>query len=112
MESLRQQKVNRLLQKELSILFQRHAADFCLGAMTSVTKVNVSPDLAIAKIHLSIYTNLDRNVVFTQVQSIKGLIRKKLGESIKKQVRIIPDLIFFIDDSLDYIENIERLLKS
>ena len=112
MTSSRQDKVSRLLQKNLSEIFQKESLTLFKGALVSVTIVRVSPDLAFAKVYLSIFsTNKDVDV-FSLINKNKKSIRYKLGERVKNQLRIVPELSFYLDDSLDYIENIEGLLNS
>ena len=110
MESNRQKKVSRLLQKDLGEIFQFEAANWFSNVMITVTKVNVTADLSLARVYLSIFGK-DANDVISIVEMHNKTIRKKLGDRVKNQLRKIPELKFFIDDSLDYLENIERLLK-
>ncbi|MBC8490295.1 MAG: 30S ribosome-binding factor RbfA [Bacteroidetes bacterium] len=110
MESTRQNKVSRLLQKDLGDIFQRESRNLFRGAMITVTKVNVTKDLAIAKVYLSLFATKDKEDLIESVRLHSKEIRYKLGQRIGKQVRAIPELQFYIDDSLDYIENIEKLL--
>ena len=113
MDSTRQQKVSRLIQKDLSNIFQVEGRGMYANAMVTVTQVRVSPDLAVAKIYLSIFAagSIDKKDILEKIKLHSNVIRKNLGIRIGKQVRVIPELEFFIDDSLDYIENIEELLK-
>lgn len=110
MESVRQQKVNKLLQKEIAEIFRGNAKSMFGGAFISVTVVRVSPDLGSAKVYLSIMTK-DKKTVFKLIEGQASIIRKKLGMVIGKQMRVVPELTFFIDDSLDYAMKIEELLK-
>ncbi len=109
METTRQNKINRLVQKELSEMFQKMTNSFH-GTLVSVTSVKVSSDLSIARVRLSIFPS-DRasDTIDLLKNSAKG-IRYELGTRVKSQLRIIPELTFFQDDSEDYIENIDRLL--
>jgi ribosome-binding factor A len=111
MESTRQQKIARLIQRDLSEMFQRKARDLFPGNMITVTKVHISPDLSYARSYLSLFGKIEKNELLKQINMRKKEIRRELGNRIHNQVRIIPELEFFIDDSLDYIENIENLLK-
>jgi ribosome-binding factor A len=111
METTRQHKIARLLQKDLGEIFQAMGRDNFPGNMITVTKVYVSPDLFIAKAYLSLYGKTEKNDLLTQIKEHRKEIRLKLGNRIHNQVRSIPELDFFIDDSLDYIENIDNLLK-
>jgi len=110
MESLRQQKVNKLLAKELAEIFRSEARSLFAGGFITVTTVRVSPDLSSAKIYLSIMAN-DKKVIFKLIEDQNNVIRKKLGLIVGKQLRIVPELTFFIDDSLDYAMKIDALLK-
>jgi len=110
MESKRQQKINKLLQKDLGDIFQRESADLFGRAMITVTKVQVTSDLSVAKVYISIFGS-DASKTIQQVRVHSSEIRKKLGMKIKNQLRQVPMLQYYIDDSLDYIENIEKLLK-
>jgi ribosome-binding factor A len=111
METTRQQKVARLIQKDLGEIFQMMSRDMFSGNLITVTKVVVAPDLTIARIHLSLFGKTDKSELLKQINTHKKAIRLQLGNRIHNQVRQIPDLEFFLDDSLDYIENIEKLLK-
>jgi len=110
MESTRQLKISRLLQKDLGEIFQRESRNLAQGAMITVTKVHVTPDLAIAKVFLSLFATEDKSSLLKHIQKHGKEIRYNLGKRIGKQIRVVPELIFYLDDSLDYIDNIERLL--
>jgi len=112
MESTRQQKINRLLQKELAGIFQRESKTMFMGAMISVTVVRVTPDLSMARAYVSIFPGDNKKEVLKAIRIANPKIRGILGRLIGKQMRVVPELEFYIDDSLDYIENIDRLLKS
>ncbi len=111
MESTRQKKVSRLLQKEMSEIFLKEAKSLTLGAMVSVSKVRISPDLGNAKVYISIFPSEKKDEILTELNFHHSLIRRNLGLRIGKQLRVVPEFQFFIDDSLDYIDNIDRLLK-
>jgi len=111
METLRQQKVNKLLAKELAEIFRSDSRSLFGGGFITVTTVRISPDLSSAKVYLSIMGNKDKAVIFKLIQDQTSVIRKKLGLIIGKQLRIVPELMFFIDDSLDYAMKIDALLK-
>lgn len=111
METTRQKKVARLIQKELGEIFQRESKTMFCGAFITVTGVRMSPDLSVAKAYLSLFAVKDRNALMLDIKKQTKEIRTKMSEKIKKQVRIIPNLDFHIDDSLDYAEKIENLLK-
>jgi len=110
-ESTRQQKVARQLQKDLSEIFQQYGMSAYDGAMVSVTGVRVSPDLSFAKVFVSIFPSAKtENVMKIIAQNTKS-IRLEIGRRVKNQLRIVPEIAFNIDDSLDYVERIESLLK-
>lgn len=111
MESTRQLKVSRLLQKELAEIFRKEAADKFDRAFITVTIVRVAPDLSTAKVYLSMFAVKDKDALLKKIREKGWEIRKMLGTVIGKQVRVIPDLEFYIDDSLDYAEKIDQLLK-
>lgn len=109
--SIRQKKIESVLQKELSNIFRENAREYCLGAMVTVTAINVAPDLSFAKAFLSVFGAKDNDEAFKQVQQSKREIRFHLGKRLGKSMRRIPELAFEIDDSLDYAEEIDRILK-
>lgn len=110
MESTRLQKIGRLLQKELSDIFQKQTQAM-RGVLVSVSVVRVSPDLGVAKAYLSIFPSNKSEELLEAIRANTKAIRYDLGQRVGKQLRIIPELSFFIDDSLDYIEHINELLK-
>lgn len=110
MDSTRQNKIARLIQKELGDIFLKMTKE-TRGVLVSVSIVRVSPDLGIAKAYLSVFpSEKGCEIVETLNQNSKS-IRFELGNRVRHQLRIIPELRFYIDDSLDYIENIDNLLK-
>lgn len=111
MDSLRQQKVNKLLAKELAEIFRSEARSMFAGGFITVTQVRVSPDLGVAKVYVSIMATKDKEAIFKLIQDQNHHIRKRLGNIVGKQLRIVPELTFFIDDSLDYAMRIDALLK-
>jgi len=110
MDSTRLQKVSRLLQRDLGTIFQQESRNMFNGIMITVTKVNISPDLSVAKVYLSLFATSDKEEMINAIRGHAREIRFKLGQKIGKQVRVIPELQFYLDDSLDYIEHIEKLL--
>ncbi len=112
MESTRQQKINRLLQKDLADIFQKESQTMFRGKMISVTVVRVTPDLALARVYLSIFPSDNAKEILKEIRIVNPKIRGILGRKVGKQLRVVPELEFYIDDSLDYIDNIDRLLKS
>lgn len=111
MDSVRQNKVARLIQKDLADIFRLESRSLFQGKMISVTVVRVSKDLSVAKIYLSIFPSQGSDEVLELIKKVAPQIRGMLGNREGKQLRIIPELMFFIDDSLDYIDNITSLLK-
>ncbi|MCD4694682.1 MAG: 30S ribosome-binding factor RbfA [Bacteroidales bacterium] len=111
MESTRQNKVSRLLQKDLGEIFQHEFINTFERAMITVTKVHVTSDLSLAKVYISLFATSDKEGLLNSIKHHSKEVRYKLGKRIGRQVRIIPELQFFLDDSLDYIENIENLLN-
>ena len=110
METTRQNKIARLIQKDLGMIFQLQSRNLFGGAMITVTKVNVAKDLSVARIYLSLFGVKDKESLIELIRTHTKMIRRELGIREHNQLRIIPELHFFIDDSLDYIENIDHLL--
>lgn len=110
MNTTRQQKISSLLQRELATLFLQDSKSV-YNCMMTVTNVTITPDLSIARAYLSIYMATDKDAVIGAVRANTKDIRFRLGQRIKSQLRVVPQLEFFIDDTLDYMENIELLLK-
>jgi ribosome-binding factor A len=101
----------RLLQKEMGDLFEIDMRRLFPNTMITITKVNVTKDLSIARFYLSLFALKDKKPPFEEIKEHIPEFRYKLGNQIRRQVRIIPQLEFFEDDSLDYIENLEKLMK-
>lgn len=112
MEGTRLSKVSRLLQKDLGDIFQKEGVTLFRGKMITVTSVRVSPDLGLAKVYISIFPTDKNEDVLKVVKEHTKSIRHELAQRVRHQLRIIPELTFFLDDSLDYIESIDKLLKS
>jgi ribosome-binding factor A len=112
METTRQLKIARLVQKDLGMIFQQQSHILFGGAMITVTKVHITRDLAIAKTYLSLFATRSKPELMESIRLHSKEIRRELGSRVHKQLRIIPELQFYLDDSLDYIDNIEHLLKS
>ena len=110
MDTNRQQKVNRLIQRELSEIFLLDAKKM-QGILISVTNVRVSPDLGIAHAYLSVFPSEKAEELVENINENVKTVRYDLGKRLRNQLRVIPELTFHVDDSLDYIENIDRLLK-
>ena len=111
METIRQERINNLLQKDLGEIFQIEMRHVTQGAMITVTKVKVTPDLSVAKVYLRLLAAADKDALLKNIRSHTKEIRGKLGNRIKNQLRVVPNLSFYIDDSLDYIENLDSLLS-
>ena len=108
----RQKKIGGLLQQDLAEVLQKAATDGGLrGVIISVSKVNVTTDLSVAKVYLSIFPNKEAKPLLEGIRSNKPLIRHELAQRTRHQLRRMPQLEFFIDDSLEYIDGIERSLK-
>lgn len=110
MESKRLSKIGRLIQKELGDIFQKQTQGMP-GTLVSVSVVRVSPDLGIAKAYLSIFPSEKAPELLEAIRANTKAIRYDLGQRVRTQLRIIPELAFYVDDSLDYIEKIDNLLK-
>ena len=110
METTRQNKIARLLQKELSDIFLLQAKSMP-GILISVSAVRISPDLSVARAYLSIFPSEKAEEMIKNIKENMKSIRYELGTRVRHQLRIIPELKFFVDDSLDYLEKIDELLK-
>lgn len=110
MDTNRQQKINRLIQKELSEIFLLETKKM-QGVLISVTNVRVSPDLGLAHAYLSIFPSEKGDELLRNINENIKSVRFELGKRVGKQLRIVPELMFHMDDSLDYIDNIDKLLK-
>ena len=111
MQETRQNKIARLVQKELSMIFQQQTRAMH-GVMVSVTRTKISPDLSICTAYLSVFPSEKGEDILKNIKANEKTIRYDLGQRVRYQLRIIPELRFFIDDSLDYIERIDELLKN
>ena len=111
MEGKRQAKIARLLQKELSEIFRKETARLG-GVLVSVTEVRVTPDLSLARAYLSIFPGDKAAAVLENINRQTKTVRYELAQAVKQTLRKCPELQFYLDDSLDYIENIDRLLAS
>ena len=110
METTRQSKLSRLLQKELSEIFLLQTKAMP-GILVSVSAVRISPDMSIARVYLSVFPSEKCEELVKNANNNMKSIRFELGTRVRHQLRIIPELKFFVDDSLDYIEKIDSLLK-
>lgn len=110
MESTRQAKISRLLQKELSEIFRQETAK-THGVIVSVSGVRTTPDLSIARVYLSVFPSEHSASVLESINKSSKTIRYELAQKVRFQLRKIPEFQFYIDDTLDYLENIDALLK-
>jgi len=112
METTRQKKVSKLLQKDVAqILQQKIKKQGNYGILLSVTKVSVTVDFSVAKVFLSVFPSEMSKQIIGEVSKMSGRVRHEVAQKAKKQLRKVPELLFFLDDSLDYIEKIEDSLK-
>ncbi len=110
-ESKRQKQVGQLVQQELSDIFLREGLNIVKGGMVSISKVRITPDLYEAKVYLSLFQVPEPDAFLKEVQIRYKEIRNQLGIRVKNQLRIVPKLTFFIDDTLDYVFKMEELFK-
>ena len=112
METTRQKKISKLLQKDLAEILQKKIRkEGNYGILLSVTKVSVTVDFSVAKIFLSVFPSEMSKQILDEVEKMSSRIRHEVAQKAKKQLRKVPELLFFLDDSLDYIEKIEDSLK-
>ena len=111
MDSTRQNKYARLIQKEISEIFLKDGKSYYGSAFVTITVVRVSPDLALAKIYVSLFQAKDPEKIVKEINSHVKEIRRQLGNRMKNQIRHIPELVFYFDDSAEYADNIDRILK-
>lgn len=110
-QTTRQQKISRQIQRDIAEILQRDGAPIVKGSMVTVTTVRVSPDLGYAKIYFSIFPFSKSEEVMKSLEENNWFLRRELGKRIRNQLKVVPELQFFLDDSLEYIENIDSLLK-
>ncbi|MBC7615312.1 MAG: ribosome-binding factor A [Pedobacter sp.] len=111
MESKRQQKFAGLLQEELAAIFQREGAAYLPNTLVTITKVRVSPDLAVAKVYLSFFNTNNTSLSVATVSAHANEIRYKLGARIRHQARVVPTLSFFVDDTNAYVEHMDKIFS-
>ena len=111
MESVRQQKVARLIQKEMADIFLKESRMLFGNVFISITVVRMSPDLSVSKLYLSIMLREDKKVILKEIQAQTKVLRKLLGDRIRKQVRIIPEIIFYLDDNVDYANHMDDVMS-
>lgn len=109
--STRQDKVSKQIQKDIAGILQLYSDGLLPGKMLTVTNVRISPDLGVAKIYISIFPSSDGEKDIGLLNEHKSLIRNNLGRKVRHQLKKVPEIIFYLDDSLDYLDNINNLLK-
>ena len=109
MESKRQQKFAGVIQEDLAAILQRESSSYLANTMVTITKVRVTPDLAIARVFLSFFSNNNNQLALQTIKQHSSEIRYKLGSRIKDQVRVIPQLEFFIDDTSEYVDRMDKI---
>lgn len=110
-ESTRVQKVNKQLQRDLAEIIRSRGMQAFDGAMVTVSEVRISPDLSFAKVYVSIFPTIKTEPVLEILQESSRQIRGELGRLVAKQLRIVPEIAFFLDTTLDYAQHIDELLK-
>ena len=111
MATIRQEKIAAVLQKDLEQIFQQNTRDLCDGAMVSVTVVRVTPDLSLAKVYISIFAHQEPDKVLENIKVNAAQIKHAVAQKVKHQLRKMPDLQFYRDDSMEYAAEIDQLLK-
>jgi ribosome-binding factor A len=109
MESKRQQKFAGVIQKDLAQIFQREGMSFLPNTLVTITKVRVTPDLAIARVFLSFFNSQNNSLALNTIKAHASEIRYKLGSRIRDQARIVPQLEFFVDDTNEYVERMDKI---
>ena len=112
MDSKRQQKFARLIQKDLGEIFQKETRDLFEGAFITVTEVKVSPDLGIARVYLSFMLAKNKTMLMESIQDQGKTIRQRLANRIRHQVRVIPELHFYLDESADYAARMDEIITN
>ncbi len=110
-ENTRQQKVARQIQRDIADILQREGAHLVRGLLVTVTTVRISPDLGYAKVYVSTFPYEKHEALIRTLEENNWFIRKQLGQRIRNQLKVVPELQFFTDDSLEYIEQIDEALK-
>ena len=108
---LRQEKVARQIQKDLGELMQQHRGEWMAGAFVTIAKVTITPDLGYVNVYLSLYNNANRVVVLDHINDQNKEIRKALAQRVRHNFRKIPEIRFYEDDTLDYVEKMDELFK-
>jgi ribosome-binding factor A len=110
-ESKRQKQIAQLIQEEMTVIFRKEGINIIDGGMVSISKILVTPDLLEARIHLSFFKIKEPKVIMAEIKEKMGEIRGQLGNKLRHQLRRIPELQFFEDDTLDHVSRIEDLLN-
>lgn len=110
-ESKRQKQVGKLIQQEMSDIFQREGLNVIDGGMLSISKVSVTPDLMEARIYMSLFQIKNPEELLRSIRERTGEWRNALGQRVKNQLRRVPEIQFFTDDTLDYVFKMEELFK-
>ena len=108
---LRQEKVARQIQKDLGELMQQHRGEWMAGAFVTIAKVTITPDLGYVNVYLSLYNNANRVAVLDHINDQNKEIRKALAQRVRHNFRKIPEIRFYEDDTLDYVEKMDELFK-
>ncbi len=108
---LRQEKVARQIQKDLGELMQQNRGEWMAGAFVTISKVTITPDLGYVNVYLSLYNNANRAKVLEHINGLNKEIRRALAQRVRHSFRTIPELRFYEDDTLDYVEKMEELFK-
>lgn len=108
----RQQKVAKQIQKDMAEILRVHTPLFAGGKMLTVTNVRITPDLGTAKVYVSVFPSDNAPIILEKVRTHTPQLRNELGQKIRHQLKKVPEISFYLDDSLDYIDNIDNLLNS
>lgn len=111
MENTRQQKVAKQIQRDIADIFQKEGAHLVRGLLVTVTTVRVSPDFGYAKVYVSVFPFEKHAALIETLEENSWFIRRQLGQRIRNQLKNIPELQFFLDDSLEYVKHIDEALK-
>lgn len=111
MDTTRQLKIAKQLQKDLGELLQQRGMAAFSGALVTISGVKVSPDLAVAKVYVSIFPSAKSKEVLEIIDAQNRPLRFELGKRVRNQLRIVPELVFYLDDSLDYVDKIESVFQ-
>mgnify|MGYP003671493769 CR=1 FL=1 len=111
MESKRQQKVGRQIQKDLGDIFQKEAQHLIIGSFITITAVRVTPDLGIARAYISFLPDKNKETLLKTIQQNTKFLRQKLGDRVRHQLRIVPNLQFYLDDTAEYAAKMDQLFS-